>query len=132
MVIKFGRFGQFLACANYPECKNTREVGTKRAGSDGDPGGPRARQPKPKRCRPASFAERRWLSRKGDLVHLRLHRLSRNARTSEDREGRPEAAGTTLSHWTTRPKDGANLVRRHGRFGEFISCSNYPKCDFVN
>ena len=31
MVIKFGRFGQFLACANYPECKNTREVGSKKS-----------------------------------------------------------------------------------------------------
>ncbi len=26
MAIKFGRFGQFLACTNYPECKSTREI----------------------------------------------------------------------------------------------------------
>jgi DNA topoisomerase-1 len=26
MAIKFGRFGQFLACTNYPECKTTREL----------------------------------------------------------------------------------------------------------
>ncbi|MGH9900599.1 MAG: type I DNA topoisomerase, partial [Pyrinomonadaceae bacterium] len=26
MVIKFGRFGQFLACSNYPECRTTREI----------------------------------------------------------------------------------------------------------
>src|SRR5215467_111799 len=26
MAIKFGKFGQFLACTNYPECKNTREL----------------------------------------------------------------------------------------------------------
>ena len=31
----------------------------------------------------------------------------------------------------TCPKDGAQLVKRHGRFGEFTSCSNYPKCDHV-
>jgi DNA topoisomerase I len=29
------------------------------------------------------------------------------------------------------PKDGGQLVKRHGRFGEFTSCSNYPKCDYV-
>ena len=29
------------------------------------------------------------------------------------------------------PKDGAKLVLRQGRFGEFISCSNYPKCDYI-
>ena len=42
MVIKFGRFGQFLACGNYPECKNTREVGSKKsegeAGANGENG----------------------------------------------------------------------------------------------
>ncbi|RZD17106.1 MAG: type I DNA topoisomerase [Candidatus Acididesulfobacter guangdongensis] len=26
MVVKFGRFGKFLACSGYPECKNTREL----------------------------------------------------------------------------------------------------------
>lgn len=26
MVIKFGRFGKFLACPNYPECKNTKAI----------------------------------------------------------------------------------------------------------
>jgi DNA topoisomerase-1 len=26
MVIKRGRFGQFLACSNYPECKNTKRI----------------------------------------------------------------------------------------------------------
>jgi len=26
MVVKRGRFGEFLACANYPECKNTRPI----------------------------------------------------------------------------------------------------------
>lgn len=27
MVIKFGRFGKFLACTGYPECKNTKQIG---------------------------------------------------------------------------------------------------------
>ena len=26
MVIKWGRYGKFLACSNYPECKNTRQL----------------------------------------------------------------------------------------------------------
>jgi len=29
MVLKFGRYGEFLACSNYPRCKNTREVAQK-------------------------------------------------------------------------------------------------------
>src|SRR3990172_3417591 len=26
MLIKFGRFGEFLACSNYPDCRTTREI----------------------------------------------------------------------------------------------------------
>ncbi len=26
MVIKYGRYGKFLACPGYPECKNTKAI----------------------------------------------------------------------------------------------------------
>mgnify|MGYP005765249259 CR=1 FL=1 len=29
MVIKYGRFGKFMACKNYPECKNTKPIVSK-------------------------------------------------------------------------------------------------------
>lgn len=34
MIIKWGRFGKFMACSGYPECKNTKEVGGKDEGPD--------------------------------------------------------------------------------------------------
>ena len=37
MVLKWGRFGQFLACSGYPDCKNTRDVA---ANGDVDQRGP--------------------------------------------------------------------------------------------
>ena len=30
------------------------------------------------------------------------------------------------------PKCGSNLVIRNGKYGQFIGCSNYPKCNFIN
>ena len=30
MVIKWGRYGKFLACSGYPECKNTRQIAGER------------------------------------------------------------------------------------------------------
>lgn len=33
MVIKMGRFGKFLACPGYPECKNTKRIATEAKGS---------------------------------------------------------------------------------------------------
>ena len=32
MVVKAGRFGKFLACSNYPECKNTKKIGAEGKG----------------------------------------------------------------------------------------------------
>ena len=29
------------------------------------------------------------------------------------------------------PECGGDLVIRHGRFGDFVSCSNYPECHYV-
>ncbi|MGH7667371.1 MAG: topoisomerase DNA-binding C4 zinc finger domain-containing protein, partial [Candidatus Dormibacteria bacterium] len=29
------------------------------------------------------------------------------------------------------PRCGADLVQRSGRFGEFVGCSRYPECDFI-
>ncbi len=33
MIIKWGRFGKFMACSGYPECKNTRDLGEKGEGA---------------------------------------------------------------------------------------------------
>ena len=71
MVIKWGRYGKFLACSGYPECKNTRQI----AGGEGDghARGPRGRgQGGLPEGRPAHGPE------EGPLRPLpRLHALSR-------------------------------------------------------
>ncbi len=74
MVIKAGKFGLFLACSGYPECKNTRELETPEAGADGEGieeacencGKPMVDQARPLRPVP------------------RLHRLSRVQDDAED------------------------------------------------
>ena len=35
MIIKWGRFGKFMACSGYPECKNTKDLGDKGDSEDG-------------------------------------------------------------------------------------------------
>jgi len=30
------------------------------------------------------------------------------------------------------PKCGGKLVKRHGKYGDFIGCSNYPKCRYTH
>lgn len=38
---------------------------------------------------------------------------------------KPEKTGETC------PKCGSPLVHRHGRYGAFIACSNFPKCKYI-
>jgi ssDNA-binding Zn-finger/Zn-ribbon topoisomerase 1 len=44
MAVKRGRFGQFLACTGYPECKTTRKIIATKQGDDGGEAGPGARR----------------------------------------------------------------------------------------
>jgi DNA topoisomerase-1 len=34
MVFRKGRFGEFLGCSGYPECKNTKPLGAKETGNE--------------------------------------------------------------------------------------------------
>ena len=80
MVIKTGRFGRFIACSNYPTCKNTRPVPAQGSPSttDGQAQSDRADEPTDEVCE----------------------------------------------------KCGQSMVIKTGRFGKFISCSNYPTCKY--
>ena len=128
MVIKFGRFGQFLACSNYPECKNTREVGSKKSAElEGDGSGEKQEEvPVCELCgREMALKKGRF----GPFYGCTGYPECKNIRKIPKGQQKPVAPPVELDEIC--PKDGAKLVRRQGRFGEFVSCSNYPKCDYV-
>jgi DNA topoisomerase-1 len=130
MVIKFGRFGQFLACGNYPECKNTREVGSKKA--EGDANGAEGEEGKTEEVPVCELCGREMSLKKGrfgSFYGCTGYPECKNIRKIAKGKSEPVAPPVELDEEC--PKDGAKLVKRQGRFGEFISCSNYPKCDYV-
>ncbi len=126
MVIKFGRFGQFLACGNYPECKNTREVAKKSAEGDGDGEKEAEEIPVCELCGKDMALKK---GRFGAFYGCTGYPECRNIRKIAKGDQKPAPPPVPLDEIC--PKDGVNLVRRTGRFGEFVSCSNYPKCDYV-
>jgi DNA topoisomerase-1 len=128
MVIKFGRFGQFLACSNYPECQNTREVGSKQKAEAGQDGATGSAEEIP----PCELCGREMALKKGrfgSFYGCTGYPECKNIRKIAKGDQKPLPPPVQLDELC--PKDGANLVRRHGRFGEFTACSNYPKCDYV-
>ncbi len=131
MVIKFGRFGQFLACANYPECKTTREVSSVKPKSetDGDKAEGGAESPEVPVCELCGREMALKKGRFGAFYGCTGYPDCKNIRKIAKGDMKPVAPPVELDEIC--PQDGANLVRRQGRFGEFVSCSNYPKCDYV-
>ncbi|HUF04746.1 MAG TPA: type I DNA topoisomerase [Aridibacter sp.] len=126
MVIKFGRYGQFLACENYPECKNTREVASKRdKESDGDSEGEVEVEP----CELCGKEMSLKRGRFGAFYGCTGYPECKNIRKIAKGDQKPAPPPVELDEEC--PKDGAKLVRRTGRFGEFVACSNYPECRYV-
>ncbi len=125
MVIKFGRFGQFLACETYPECQNTREVGSKKDAEVGENGEVEEIPPCELCGKEMALKKGRFGSFYGCTGYPECKNIRKIAK------GDQKALPPPVQLDELCPKDGANLVRRHGRFGEFTACSNYPKCDYV-
>jgi DNA topoisomerase-1 len=126
MVIKFGRFGQFLACSTYPECQNTREVSRPKAAGDGTGEAAAEEIPVCELCgREMALKKGRF----GSFYGCTGYPECKNIRKIAKGEQKPVAPPEPIDEYC--PKDGAQLVKRQGRFGEFIACSNYPKCDYV-
>ena len=116
MVIKSGRFGRFVACTGYPECKNTRPVET-----------------------PEQRAVRELVSE--DIDEL-CDKCERRMAVKNSRSGRfigctgyPDCKNAKpLPVGITCEKDGGMMVERKqsGRNGRiFYGCSNYPDCSYT-
>ena len=136
MVIKFGRFGQFLACTNYPECKTTREVAVKKPDANGTAAesganGTGAQEMEVPICELCSKPMALKKGRFGSFYGCTGYPECKNIRKIDKKSGEAKTTVPPVELDEICPKDGAKLVQRQGRFGEFISCSNYPKCDYI-
>ncbi len=132
MVIKLGRFGQFLACSNYPECRTTREVSKPQA-ADGDgaeAGADGASEPIEETCELCGKPMAMKRGRFGPFLGCTGYPECRNIRRVSKKTGAVAPAPVPLEGETC-PVDGAQLVRRHGPYGEFTSCANYPTCKYI-
>jgi len=135
MVIKLGRFGQFLACSNYPECRTTREVAKPAAGegegagagaSSGADGGEAVEETCELCGKPMAMKRGRF----GPFLGCTGYPECRNIRRVSKKTGAVAPAPVPIEGETC-PVDGAQLVRRHGPYGEFVSCANYPSCKYI-
>jgi DNA topoisomerase-1 len=116
MVIKFGRFGEFLACSNYPECKTTKEM------AKGDA------------AQVAEGEEQIICDKCGKPMQLKRSRFGQfyactgypDCKNTKD----PRLMKANIPNEPQPPCEncGKEMVLKSGRYGPFYSCSGYPDC----
>ncbi len=116
MIIKTGRFGKFLACTNYPECKNTKSL-----------------NPEEAKQQQAVEASNEKCEKCGEAMILRHGRFGQFLGCS----GYPKCKnikGIDIKMNLKCPKCGTGDIvqRRSKKRGKlFYGCNRYPECDFA-
>ena len=127
MVIKWGRYGKFLACSGYPDCKNTRQL----AGGEGtdtpevheDVAGATC----PKDNEPMILKKGRY----GPFLACSKYPDCKETRRLVRGEGGKLQIEQLKPIDEKCPECKNDLMWRRGRFGPFIACSNYPDCKYI-
>jgi DNA topoisomerase-1 len=111
LIERRGRFGKFVACSSYPECKYTRDLGGKERPED---------EPTNETC---PKCEKPMV-----IKHGRFGRFIACSGYPECKTTKPVTLGIKC------PQDGCvgEIVQRRSRRGKiFYGCSAYPDCKFV-
>lgn len=101
MLLQFGRNGEFLTCSNYPKCNGTMNL-------------------------PDGFSLLDHLS----IENLQDKKLAISIKGKVDLEDPSTPAGPDeeTGELPQCPECQGTMIKRQGRFGPFLSCSDYPKC----
>ena len=127
MVIKWGRYGKFLACSGYPDCTNTRQL----AGGEGtdtpevheDVAGATC----PKDNEPMILKKGRY----GPFLACSKYPDCQETRRLVRGDGGKLQIEQLKPIDEKCPECKNDLMWRRGRFGPFIACSNYPDCKYI-
>ncbi len=126
MVIKWGRFGRFLACSAYPKCRNTREVSRPSQGPDAS-GAEEMPQATCDKCGRPMVVKR---GRYGEFLACSGYPECRNTRKMASTPAGTETPAEVIADEHC-PLCGKNLARRRGRYGVYVSCSDWPACRYL-
>lgn len=122
MILKQGRFGPFLACSGYPECKNTvnpRDEAPPEEGAESAPAPVCEKCGKPMVTRRGRFGP--FLGCSG---YPECKNIVRQTRSGAPAAPAPPPEITDIAC----EKCGKPMAIRRGRFGRFLGCTGYPAC----
>ena len=131
MDVRLGKYGQFLSCSNYPDCKNTKDFRRE----DGkiviqERTGPEVCEDVScEKCGKPMVVKK---GRYGEFLSCSGYPECKNSKHFERGEdGRiivKERAAPEVREDVSCEKCGKPMVVRQSRRGKFLGCSGYPKC----
>jgi DNA topoisomerase-1 len=125
MVIKWGKFGRFMACSGYPDCRNTREI--PKAGGPDKSGQAQPEELQCEKCGKPMVLKR---GRFGEFMACSGYPDCRNTKRIV-KSAQEMTVKQDIPLDEDCPSCGKKLAIKHGRFGEFTACSNYPTCKYI-
>jgi DNA topoisomerase-1 len=118
MVMRWGRYGKFLACSGYPECKTTKKIGDDNTSASQE----EAQQ----------LVAGKTCPKCGGALVVKTGRMGRFISCSNYPECKmtmPLGIGVKCPE----PECGGEVVERRSKRGRvFYSCSRYPDCKFAS
>ncbi len=125
MVIKWGRFGRFIACSNYPDCKNTMQMPREEGSDEADK--PDSEYEPCEKCGREMVLKK---GRYGEFLACSGYPECKNTRKMVQVNGKTEVVKDRILEEDC-PQCGSKLAAKQGRYGEFVACSNYPECKYI-
>ena len=122
MIVKEGRFGQFLACSGYPDCKNTMNA-TKNENGEIVAQEAVTTDEVCELCGKPMAVKR---GRYGQFLGCTGYPECKNIKKM-GKDGKATKQEVTLSDESCELCGKAMAVKR-GRYGQFLGCTGYPEC----
>jgi len=122
--LRMGKNGLFVACSGYPDCTFTQDI------PDPEEDAVDMSEIEKTTCDECGSPMKVRQSRTGStFLGCSAFPKCRNVINIAVAGGKAEARPDEPTGQTC-PRCGHELVRRHGRFGAYVSCSNYPACKY--
>ncbi|GAA8894085.1 type I DNA topoisomerase [Helicobacter pylori] len=115
LVKKNSRYGEFIACNNYPKCKYVKQTENANDGA------------KQESCEKCGGEMVQKFSRNGAFLACNNYPECKNTKSLKNTPNANE-----IIEGVKCPECGGDIALKRSRKGSFYGCNNYPKCNFLS
>ncbi len=115
LVKKNSRYGEFIACNNYPKCKYVKQTENTNDGANQE------------LCEKCGGEMVQKFSKNGAFLACNNYPECKNTKSLKNTPNANE-----IIEGVKCPECGGDIALKRGRKGSFYGCNNYPKCNFLS